>query len=379
MKILYVLDSLAVGGAERSLLAIGRRLREAEPVMCHLHAADDLREAYEAASIRVISLGLTTDKAFLEGARRLRRVIRQERPDLIHSTLYGAGITSRLASWGPRRPRLLHTWVNEPPAHGHPANRPRIWRKRAAQLLDAVTSRRVDHFLANSRAIAESHRRAYRIAPERVTVIPRGRDPVPYEKVDPNTVAAVRQELELSTEHPVVLDVARLWHWKGQSDLVEAWPRVLRDLPDARLVLVGEGPDRPRLEHLVRTLGLGERVRFAGHRDDVPALLALADVFAFPSRYEGLPGAVVEALFAGLPVVLSDIPVHRETVDDGVSGILVPAGDGAAWAAVLVDLLREPERAARMGDAGRHRAYERFHVDDVARRHEDVYRRVLNR
>lgn len=379
MRVLYVLDSLAVGGAEQSLLAIGQQLRDTEPVMCHLYAADDLQEEYKAAGIPVISLGLTTDKAFLKGAWRLRGVIRQEQPDLIHSTLYGAGITSRLASWGSRRPRLLHTWVNEPPAHGHPANRPRIWRKRAAQLLDAVTSRRVDHFLANSQAIADSYCRAYRLDPECVTVIPRGRDPAFFERVDPESVAAVRRELELSPEHPVVLDVARLWHWKGQSDLVEAWPRVLRELPEIRLVLVGNGPDRYRLERLVRTLDLEDRVRFAGYRNDVPALLALADVFAFPSRYEGLPGAVVEALFAGLPVVLSDIPVHREMVEDGVSGVLVPPGDPDAWATALVDLLRNPATATRLGDAGRRRAHERFHVDDVARRHEDVYRRVLNR
>ncbi|HWR97734.1 MAG TPA: glycosyltransferase family 4 protein, partial [Candidatus Methanoperedens sp.] len=111
--------------------------------------------------------------------------------------------------------------------------------------------------------------------------------------------------------------------------------------------------------------------------DDVPAQLRSADLFVSASRAEGLPGAVIEAMLTGLPVVLSDIGVHREMIEDGTSGRLFPAGDGVALAALIVALLERPGEMRRLGERARERARELFDLEQVAARHAQLYADVL--
>lgn len=375
-RILLVIDSLEVGGAERSLLELGRHFRRFEPLVCHLSPAAALASEFDEAGIRTGSLGLDGRYPFLAGARALARRIRSEKADLVHSMLYTAGITARLARRGSRP--LVHTWVNEPVAHRF-RGADRRGRRRLAQWLDARTAFRVTHFLANSKAIAASHRRSLGVAAERVTVLYRGRDPGRFQAPPPETLAALRHGLGVAPEARVLLHVGRLREQKGQEVLLEALPRILGEIPSARLVLAGEGPTRRMLEQRIEALGLSGRVILAGQRDDVPVLLALAEVFAFPSRHEGHPGALVEAMLAGCPIVASDLPVHRETVEDGESALLTPVGDAAALAGAVLHLLHRPDEARALGRAAQATARARFDVRDIARRHEELYEELLQR
>lgn len=177
----------------------------------------------------------------------------------------------------------------------------------------------------------------------------------------------------------VILNVGRLRSQKGQETLLEALPRVVGEVPPARLVLVGEGPDRQTLEHHIESLGLGKSVILAGQRDDIPDLLALAEVFAFPSRFEGHPGALVEAMLAACPIVASDLAVHRETLVAGETALLTPVGDSTALAEALLHLLHRPQEAKKLGAAARATATVRFDVRDIARRHEELYEKLLQR
>ena len=173
-RVLFVIDSLEVGGAERSLLELCRHSRRFEPVVCHLSPAAALAQRFDAAGVPTLNLGLETRYPFLAGARALTHCIRTVDPDLIHSTLYNGGITARLAARGDRP--LAHTWVNEPVIHPRRPDGIR-WRHRLAHMLDARTAFRVSHFIANSRAVAGSNRRALGVSEERVSGIHRGRDP----------------------------------------------------------------------------------------------------------------------------------------------------------------------------------------------------------
>ena len=181
----------------------------------------------------------------------------------------------------------------------------------------------------------------------------------------------IRAALGVPEEAVVVLAVSRLvWH-KGYPELAAA----MRAVPGAMLWVVGErlASDRgPDMAALLRGAGLGARLRLLGYRDDVPDLMAAADIFALPSRFEGLPMSVIEAMLTGLPVVATNVRGPAEQVVPEATGLLVPAGDSSALAAALARLVADKALRARMGAAGRERAVEHYDEAKVLARTLDL-------
>lgn len=379
MKVLYLIETLGVGGAEQSLLQILSRLQRTRPLMCHIYEGRTLRSAYETAGIPVVSLDVPPKYNFPTAIRRVEDLVRRERPDLIHTTLYRAEIVGRIIGRRMRLP-VVCSFVSERYADIRwrtltPTGRLKL---KGVQLLDRLTAPLATHFIANSHTVKHSETRSLAVALDRVSVIHRGRSPDDFAVLlTPAEESAYRASLGLPPAGPVVLMVGRLVDSKGHRELVDAFARLASVLPDATLVLAGEGPEQDNLERQIATLGLKARVRLLGRREDVPSLLALATVFAFPSHYEGHPGALVEAMFAAKPIVASDIPVHRETVTQGESGMLVPVRDHVGLADALLSLLGDGERAALLGARARAVAIEKFHVDRAAERYDALYERIL--
>jgi glycosyltransferase involved in cell wall biosynthesis len=165
-------------------------------------------------------------------------------------------------------------------------------------------------------------------------------------------------------EPQTVLTVARLHEQKGLEVVVHA----ARELPGVRFLIAGEGPERPSLERLTRSLGVEERVVLLGHRDDITALLGDADLFVLPSRYEGFPLALLEAMASGVAVVASDIPGITELVTDDSRGLLVAPGDVSGFTRAIGELLGHDARRAALGRAARQLVEERYDADELARR-----------
>jgi glycosyltransferase involved in cell wall biosynthesis len=176
---------------------------------------------------------------------------------------------------------------------------------------------------------------------------------------------------------PILLAIARLIRCKGIQELIGAMPPLLEKHRNLRVLIAGEGPERSELERKIAALKLQESVVLLGRRGDVPTLLAASDIFVHPSHYEGLPGALIEAMFAARPIVATDTPEHRECVTHGQSARLVAAGDSVALAEGIGWLLDHPAEAAAMGEQARRAAMERFDVSDVARDYERVYEELL--
>ena len=172
---------------------------------------------------------------------------------------------------------------------------------------------------------------------------------------------------------PVLGSLGRLDEQKGYELLVEA----LADLPEATAVIVGEGPQRSLLEARAGELGVSERLCLPGWSDDARSLLPTFDVFVLPSRYEGFPLSIVEAMLAGLPVVASGVGSIAEAVEDGETGFVVPSGDRAALVAALRKLVGDPGLRRRLGDAGRARARLEFTAPAMAARYERLYDEVV--
>jgi glycosyltransferase involved in cell wall biosynthesis len=380
MKVLHLIETLQVGGAEKSLLQILPRLRATEPVMCHVYEDSEMRPEYEAAGVLVVSLDVPPKYNFASAIRKVERLVRRERPALIHTTLFRAEVVGRVVGRRLGLP-VVCSFVSDCYAdiRWQTLSRAERIKLKGVQLVDRWTAGMATHFVANSRAVAEAQVRALRIPPDRVTVIHRGRDPTRFAtRLDPARERAFRGALDLPRAAPVVVNVGRLVESKGQAELIEAFARVLREVPDAMLLIAGDGPERSNLEALARSRGLDERVRLLGTRDDIPELLALASVFAFPSHYEGHPGAVVEAMFAGKAIVLADNPVHRETIEDGRTGILVPVQRTEALAAAITALLGDPDRAAELGTRAREDALRRFDIARTAVEYDELYLRIVD-
>ena len=246
------------------------------------------------------------------------------------------------------------------------------------QLVDRLTAPLADHFVANTRAIKSANSAALGIPPHKISVIHRGRDPAAFLSSRPAAVDNLRRRLQLPEGAPVLLNVARLVLAKNQLELIRAVPAAVRAMPDCILLIAGEGPERFALQREIARLGIARNVRLLGNRADVPDLLQLANLFVFPSLYEGHPGALVEAMFAALPIVASDIPVHRETLLDGALGELAPLGNSRALSERILRLLHDPAHARNLGACARASALQRFDIRAIAAQHDALYRALLS-
>lgn len=301
--------------------------------------------------------------AHIRGFRALVRLFRAERPDLVHAHMPISGFLARLAAWWVGVPRIAYTchgfWFNFPGSR---------LRQAFGFLMEWLAARVTGTFLTVSEAEARDARRLH--IHGRAIAIGNGRDPRQF-RPDLAVRQRVRTAMGVAETQVVVLAVSRLvWH-KGYPELAQA----MAAIPDAVLWVVGErlASDRgPDMADLLRTAGLGDRLRLLGYRDDVPDLMAAADIFALPSRFEGLPMSVIEAMLCGLPVVAAEVRGPAEQVVPEETGLLVPAGDGAALATALRRLVQDAPLRTRMGQAGRARACERYDEAKVLARTLDL-------
>jgi glycosyltransferase involved in cell wall biosynthesis len=252
------------------------------------------------------------------------------------------------------------------------------WRKgwiKGSFRIDRLVSHFVDHYVAVSQANARYLVEEKGLPREKVTVIENG---VRLQRFDPSRppVPGLKQKLGFNEEDPVLMVVARLEPQKGHAVLMEAMTRIRQRFANARLICVGDGALRAELEQQVRSLGLGEAVRFVGYQPNVEDWLALADVTVLPSYFEGLPLVAVECLAAGRPLVATAVDGTPEVVIDGRTGLTVPAGDPVALAGAIVRLLSDRDLGGRLAHAGREWVLGRFSEEQQAERTAALYHRL---
>jgi glycosyltransferase involved in cell wall biosynthesis len=362
--VLHLIGSLPANGAERVLLDLVRHLDPARfrPVVCCLHAGGPLVPEFEAAGVRVVMLRKRSrwDLSILE---QIRGVIAGERPALVHTHLFTADAWGRAAALLAGVPAVCTAHSSDP------------WRRWHQRLADGILSRLTDRVVAVSDDVARSRRSRERVPSAKLTTIPNGIDPARF---DPRTdVGPTRAALRLPDGIPVIGILGRLHPAKGHPVLFEAVRRLLAHGRRVAVLVVGEGELREELEALARRLGLDGSVRFLGRRADIPAILNLLDVVVMPSRWEGLPIALLEAMAAGRPVVAAAVGGIPEVIVDGETGVLVPPGDPERLCAAVARLLDGPGEARRLGEAARACALARYDVVTMARSYEAVYEAVL--
>ena len=340
--VVHLSDSDAFGGTERALLQLlaGLDRERWRPVLFHpdLPGASEL--ASEASALGVTTRAIAAPATAAQGVASLPGLalaIRRERAAVFHahqtwSLSCRYGIVAAALARVPARVAAAQLFVEMP-------------RLRGIDLQHAVISRSLHRHIAVSRHVAWRLHDRFDVPGERIAVIPNAVTLAPPAPRD----AALRARVLLGQRAPLVLTVARLDAQKGVAYLLDA----AAEVPDAIFVIAGEGPERATLEARASALGIAHRVRFLGHRRDVPPLLAIADLFVLPSLWEGLPLSVLEAMAAGVPVVATRICGTDELVRDGETGTLAPPENGSALAEAIRAALYDRERVLRMAAAAR--------------------------
>jgi glycosyltransferase involved in cell wall biosynthesis len=378
LSVLYVIDSLGAGGSERSLAELLGPMARAR-----VRPTIALLTRREGVERQVIDAGF--DVRFIRSdsrmgrIREIRALIASERPDIVHTTLFNSDLAGRVGAAGLRIP-VVSSLVNtsyDPVRLRDPNVRP--MRLRLVRILDGWTARHLTrHFHAVTRAVKEAAVRDLRISPERITVIERGRDPVRLGVPGALRRERARERIGLSLEDDVLVSVGRQEFQKGHRYLIEAMVELSRVRPKAILLIAGpQGHASKELERLWRETELGDQVRFLGFVEDIPGILAAADLFVFPSLYEGLPGALIEAMAVGLPIVASDIDATQEVLEPGRNAILVPSASPSHLAAAVLRLLCEEETRRAFGLRSRAIFEERFTLDASVQRMMEMYESVV--
>lgn len=378
VRLLYVIDSVdKPGGAEHALAALAPHYvkRGVQLDVAYLIERPGFQDHLRSCGAGVYAVTGLSRQATI---RALVQLIRERAPELVHTTLFEADVTGRVAAVRTRVP-VVSSLVNVaygPEHRGAPGLRPA--KVRAAQLADLATARFTRRFHAISEYVADIMGRRLLISPGRIDVVPRGRDRALLGHPSPERRAAVRADFGLPADVPVLLSAARHEYQKGLDVVVDALGDVRRVVPAAVLLIAGrEGNLTPRMREVMDWRGVTDAVRLLGPRADVPDLLAAADVFVAPSRWEGLGSAVLEAMAMRTPIVASDVPAIRETVGSEEQALLVPPGDAEALAAALVSTLGDASAAQRRAAAAGRRFEERYDIEPVVDGMLRFYERAL--
>jgi glycosyltransferase involved in cell wall biosynthesis len=368
VRLLVVLTSTVRGGVEEIVLGLLRRLDPSDFRLA-LAAPAPLLDALapDLAGVDVDTLAVQVDSwTRRTDIARLAELMRRLRPDVVNPHRFRAtAIATPLARWC-HVPTVVETY------HGREA-----WRHGALPgqfLPDRLMARMLDRVIAVSEAARAFLIRSKGYPAAKISVVPNGRDLSVFRPGGAR--GRVRKELGLDDSVPLVGVVGRLEPQKGHAVLLDAWPTVRRHVPDARLLVVGDGRLREALEQHARELRVADSVIFTGFRADVPRLLDAVDVVALPSLSEGMPLTAIEASAMARPVVATAVDGTPEVIRDGRTGRLVPPADPAALARALLALLRDPESARRMGRAGRDYVLDRFDLDRHVEATARVYRSV---
>lgn len=375
IHVMHIITCLGLGGAERVLadiVAETDRTRFRHTV-CYLHAPDNLADELRSYGCDLICLDAPPRHGWLAGAAKLRRILRELKPDLVHSTTFAANMAARLAVGRSGTPQL--SWLVSM-EYDPQSVRLAGWSLRKNRILrwiDAAAARYSNSsFIACSEAVRQSAIEQLWIAPPNIRVI---YNPVRISalKPYPGEAAALRRELGLPDDAFVYFNLGRMDAPKAQGLILEAFASITIDQPNGHLVILGRGALEEELLAHARALGIEQSVRFVVRAARIAPFFELADVFIFPSLLEGLPVALLEAMCAGVPVIASDIAPHVEVVQSSFTGFLVETGSAEAIAWRMRQLYGNPLLRHEIGLAASEKARARFSTSAIVPQWESAF------
>ena len=370
MRILVIIDSLGTGGAEFSTLSFYSWLLTNRLATVKLISLKKAEPEYDYQNMGVLDVQYLTELTFRTRLVELQKICGVFKPDIVHSVLFQANILGRFLRIATKGFMHIESLVNEMYSK-HRLDDPNInllkleayrWFDFSTQLFG------VDHFQANGLSVAKHYQQKLHLDKKRITIIPRGRKSNDY--VDDNeTKINIRNEFH-ADNRLLLINVGRQEFQKGQDILLEALSQIPELKDRYKLLLVGRfGKFSDDLKTKITKHDLGENVELLGFRSDVPQLLAASDIFLFPSRFEGLPGALIEAEAAGLPIICSDIPNNVEVVNNQ-NAIICPVNSPEMFASAIRELISNQTKRTSMGKKSFQIYNEKFTIERI---HDRMY------
>ena len=361
--VLVLVDRLdeILGGGERTALRLATELGAEGFEVWACTTRDSFGwplEALREAGVHHLQVS-RSKRGDLAALRPLWHTLRSGRIDIVHAHMFGSNVWGTVLGRAARVPVVIaheHSWSYE----GQLGRR----------LADTMIGRAADAFIAVSRADAELMVSREHVPRGKIHVIPSA-----FQPRENGGTGDLRREFSIPPDAPIIGTVALLRPVKRLELLVEAFARVLREVPEAWLVIVGEGESRPSVEAAIERFGVGARTTMTGMREDVDTMWRSIDVAAMTSDREGTPVAALEALHYGVPMVAPAVGGIPDIFEGG-GGVLVPPGDVEALSRELAALLRDPERRRTIGAAGRAHARE-FSAERQVERCVTLYRELL--
>jgi starch synthase (maltosyl-transferring) len=369
IRVALCITDLDPGGAERCLVELATRLdrRRFVPVVYCLgprpagnptSLADKLEQC--GIAVHCFSARRALDLASL--ASRLRRQMAVDAPQLVQAFLFHANV---LGAWAARRTGVKRVVTGIRVAEHHAT-----WHLAMARFAD----RWIDRHVCVSQSVRDFSLKRGGLPIEKLLVIPNGVDVERFAAAAPAPPA----RLGIAPSRRAIVSVGRLDVQKGIDWLLEAMPRAFAELAEHDLVVVGEGPERARLEALAERLGIAQRVHFLGFRQDVPEILAAGDLLVLPSRWEGMPNAVLEAMAAGRAVVATDVEGVAEALGPAAAEQICPPNDPRQFVDKLIAILRDSPTLARLARENRARVRAEFGFPAMVDAYERLYVSLLS-
>jgi len=365
--VIHFTDSAGFGGAEQALLHLlaGLDRQQWRPMLFH-HAEPGLAPLLAGAQQCGVELRcvprLPLGKAGALRTPTFARTVRAAQPAVFHAHLTWPlackyGLFGALLARVPAIVATAQLFVELPYSY-------------ATRLQQRVLARGVGRYIAVSHGLAQRLQQIFHIPAAKIEVI---HNAIPVQAFGEPVNAVLRATLTGAKNHPLILTSARLDAQKGHPYLLQAAAQI----PEAIFVLAGDGPERANLEAQAAALGVAERIRFLGHRQDIAALLAACDLFVLPSLFEGLPLSILEAMAAGKPVIATAIAGTTEAIVHGQTGLLVPPADPTALAQAIRLLLADHSLGQQLALAGKAAVQEEFSTTTMVQRVTQVYSDLL--
>jgi glycosyltransferase involved in cell wall biosynthesis len=362
MRVLHIISSGGMYGAEAVILNMSRTLNEGphrSTLGVFLNSSNPNLQLHESASRDGIESHLIpcTGRLDWTAIRRIRELTAQAGADVVHAHGYKADLYVYFALRGSNLPLVstCHTWYNHDP------------KDRFFGVVDRFVLRSYGNIVAVSEGVREDLLKAG-VCAHKISMIRNGIDLRTFDRAS----GVVKGELGWS-DYPLIGLVGRLSMEKGVDVFLTAAARVLNHLPDAKFVVVGDGPDRAKLDGLIDELGIRGSVRMLGRRDDMPAVYASLDLMVSSSRREGLPIAILEGMASRLPLIATPVGAVPTVVSDGRTGVLVPAEAPKLLATRIIGLLRDDSLRERLGSAARQLVEDQFSAQRMTADYLGVY------